>query len=189
VPTSSSGPRCAPPGAQLAEPAPRRPPRATEPRDSGAVATAPHQFNDERCGTSMRRIARGRLLAAGVAATLATSVGIIGLSVTAQAAVSGAATGFAAQNGGTTGGAGGTTVRATTGTQIHAALCGRPSSSTPITIEVEGTITHAGTSKDSGSSCNTAAGVIELKQVSNVTIVGVGKGAIFVQVEIGRAHV
>lgn len=132
----------------------------------------------------MRRITRGRLLAAGVAATLATSVGIIGLSVTAQAVVSGAATGFAAQNGGTTGGAGGTTVRATTGTQIHAALCGRPSSSTPITIEVEGTITHAGTSKVSGSSCNTAAGVIELKQVSNVTIVGVGKGAIFDQVGI-----
>lgn len=132
----------------------------------------------------MRRIARGRLLAAGVAATLATSVGIIGLSVTAQAAVTGSATGFAAQNGGTTGGAGGTTVRATTGTQIHAALCSRPSSSTPITIEVEGAITHAGTSKVSGSSCNTADGVIELKQVSNVTIVGVGSGAIFDQVGI-----
>ena len=36
----------------------------------------------------------------------------------------------------------------------------------------------------SGSSCNTAAGVIELKQISNVTIVGVGSGAVFDQLGI-----
>lgn len=99
-------------------------------------------------------------------------------------AATGTATGFATQNGGTTGGAGGQTVRATTGTAIHAALCGRASSSTPITIEVEGTINHANTAKVSGTSCNTAAGVIELKQISNVTIVGVGSGAVFDQLGI-----
>ena len=36
----------------------------------------------------------------------------------------------------------------------------------------------------SGSSCNTAAGVIELKQISNVTIIGVGGGAVFDQLGI-----
>ncbi|MFD7659828.1 cellulose-binding domain-containing protein, partial [Actinosynnema sp. NPDC059797] len=56
---------------------------------------------------------------------------------------SGTATGYASQNGGTTGGRGGATVRATTGTQIHQALCTRATSATPITIEVEGTINHA----------------------------------------------
>lgn len=79
---------------------------------------------------------------------------------------------------------GGQTVRATTGTQIHEALCGRADSGTPIVIEVEGTINHGNTTKVSGSSCNTAAGVIELKQISNVTIVGVGSGAVFDQLGI-----
>jgi pectate lyase len=75
-------------------------------------------------------------------------------------------------------------VRATTGTAIHAALCGRASSSTPIIIEVSGTINHGNTTKVSGDSCNTAAGVIELKQISNVTIIGVGGGAVFDQLGI-----
>ncbi len=81
-------------------------------------------------------------------------------------------------------GAGGQTVRATTGTQIHQALCGRASSSTPITIQVEGTINHGNTTKVSGDSCSTAADRIELKQISNVTIVGVGGGAVFDQLGI-----
>ncbi|WP_433830793.1 pectate lyase family protein [Actinoplanes sp. CA-015351] len=102
----------------------------------------------------------------------------------ANAAAVGNATGFAAANGGTTGGNGGTTVRATTGTAIHTALCTRASASTPITIEVEGTINHGNTAKVSGSSCNTAAGVIELKEISNVTIIGVGGGAVFDQLGI-----
>ncbi|MGP3775291.1 pectate lyase family protein [Streptomyces sp. SDT5-1] len=119
----------------------------------------------------------GALALAGAAAmTLSTSE--------ASAAVTGTATGYATQNGGTTGGAGGATVRATTGTQIHQALCDRASDSTPITIEVEGTINHANTSKVSGDSCNTADGVIELKQISNVTLVGVGSGATFDQLGI-----
>ncbi|GLZ58500.1 pectate lyase [Micromonospora sp. NBRC 107095] len=116
------------------------------------------------------------------AAAVLVAVGVTVPTPQASAAV-GSATGYATQNGGTTGGAGGQTVRATTGTAIHAALCGRPSSSTPITIEVSGTINHGNTSKVSGSSCNTAAGVIELKQISNVTIIGVGS-AVFDQLGI-----
>jgi pectate lyase len=102
----------------------------------------------------------------------------------AAAAAATGVTGFATQNGGTTGGAGGQTVRATTGTAIHAALCGRASRSTPIIIQVEGTINHSNTSAVSGGSCSTASGVIELKQISNVTIVGVGSGAVFDQLGI-----
>ncbi|OQD57920.1 pectate lyase [Streptomyces phaeoluteigriseus] len=131
----------------------------------------------------MQRKVALRLSAASAAMVVAVGVGVV-LSMPEASAATGTATGYATQNGGTTGGAGGQTVRATTGTAIHAALCGRASSSTPITIEVEGTINHANTAKVSGASCNTAAGVIELKQISNVTIVGVGSGAVFDQLGI-----
>ncbi|MFG2614164.1 pectate lyase family protein [Streptomyces anulatus] len=129
-----------------------------------------------------RPVAR-RLQAAVATLALAAATGAV-LSAPEAAAATGSATGYATQNGGTTGGAGGQTVRATTGTQIHEALCGRADSGTPIVIEVEGTINHGNTTKVSGSSCNTAAGVIELKQISNVTIVGVGSGAVFDQLGI-----
>ncbi len=112
---------------------------------------------------------------------LATAIGVTVLTTTGAQAATGTANGFAA---GTTGGAGGTTVKATTGTAIHTALCTRASTSTPITIQVEGTINHGNTAKVSGNSCNTADGVIELKGISNVTIVGVGNGATFDQVGI-----
>ncbi|TDC08789.1 polysaccharide lyase family 1 protein [Nonomuraea longispora] len=131
----------------------------------------------------MGRAVALRLQAALAAMVTAAAVGVA-LPMTQASAAAGTATGFATGNGGTTGGAGGQTVRATTGTAIHAALCGRASSSTPITIEVEGTINHGNTSKVSGDSCNTAAGVIELKQISNVTIIGVGSGAVFDQLGI-----
>ncbi|MEV1314991.1 polysaccharide lyase family 1 protein [Micromonospora arborensis] len=131
----------------------------------------------------MRRPVAVRLQAALAMAAVGIAIGVALPTPQASAAV-GSATGYATQNGGTTGGAGGQTVRATTGTAIHAALCGRASSSTPITIEVTGTINHGNTSKVSGSSCNTAAGVIELKQISNVTIIGVGSGAVFDQLGI-----
>ncbi|MGC4869406.1 pectate lyase family protein [Micromonospora sp. DT53] len=131
----------------------------------------------------MRRPVVWRRQAVLAAAAMVIAVGVALPTPRASAAVS-SATGYATQNGGTTGGAGGQTVRATTGTAIHAALCGRASSSTPITIEVTGTINHGNTSKVSGSSCNTAAGVIELKQISNVTIIGVGSGAVFDQLGI-----
>ncbi|QYA98854.1 pectate lyase [Streptomyces anulatus] len=129
-----------------------------------------------------RPVAR-RLQAAVATLALAAATGAV-LSAPEAAAATGSATGYATQNGGTTGGAGGQTVRATTGTQIHEALCGRADSGTPIVIEVEGTINHGNTTKVSGDSCNTAAGVIELKQISNVTIVGVGSGAVFDQLGI-----
>ncbi|MGW1816678.1 pectate lyase family protein [Streptomyces sp. NPDC002125] len=132
----------------------------------------------------MRRPVARRLLAATATLAMAGATAVVLTMPEASAAVSGSATGYATQNGGTTGGAGGQTVRATTGTAIHTALCTRASSSTPITIEVEGTINHANTAKVSGDSCNTAAGVIELKQVSNITIVGVGSGAVFDQLGI-----
>ncbi|TXL87552.1 pectate lyase [Streptomyces sp. IB2014 016-6] len=130
-----------------------------------------------------RRAVALRLHAALATMALVAAAGVF-LSTPEASAATGSATGYATQNGGTTGGAGGRTVRATTGTAIHAALCGRASSSTPITIEVEGTVNHGNTSKVSGDSCNTAAGVIELKEISNVTIVGVGSGAVFDQLGI-----
>lgn len=129
-----------------------------------------------------------RALPLGLPAALATlalaaAAGTL-VSMPEASAATGSATGYATQNGGTTGGVGGQTVRATTGTAIHQALCGRASTSTPITIEVTGTINHANTKKVSGDSCDTADGVIELKKVSNVTIKGVGSGALFDQLGI-----
>ncbi|MEV0173181.1 pectate lyase [Streptomyces sp. NPDC050803] len=131
----------------------------------------------------MRRPVALRLSAASAAIALAAGAAVA-LAMPEASAATGGVTGYATQNGGTTGGAGGQTVRVTTGTQIHAALCGRASSSTPIVIQVEGTINHANTAKVSGDSCNTADGVIELKQISNVTLIGVGSGAVFDQLGI-----
>ncbi|MEU9830981.1 pectate lyase [Streptosporangium sp. NPDC048047] len=131
----------------------------------------------------MKRPVALRLCAALATTAVAAATGTV-LSSPGASAAAGGATGYATQNGGTTGGAGGRTVRATTGTAIHQALCSRASSSTPIIIEVEGTINHGNTAKVSGDSCNTAAGLIELKQISNVTIIGVGGGAVFDQLGI-----
>lgn len=131
----------------------------------------------------MRRPMALRLSATLTAAALAAGLGTA-LSMPQASAAAAGATGYASQNGGTTGGAGGRTVRATTGTQIHQALCERAADDTPIVIQVEGTINHGNTAKVSGDSCSTAAGVIELKQISNVTLVGVGSGAVFDQLGI-----
>ncbi|GGK77658.1 pectate lyase family protein [Mangrovihabitans endophyticus] len=125
-----------------------------------------------------------RLLPVALAATAMGAAMAITLPMSQASAAVGSVTGYATLNGGTTGGAGGQTVRATTGTAIHAALCGRASSSTPIIIQVEGTINHGNTSKVSGDSCNTADDKIEIKEVSNVTLVGVGGGAVFDQLGI-----
>jgi pectate lyase len=132
----------------------------------------------------MRRPVALRLLAAAAATAVAGTIGVVLSIPQASASVTGSATGYATANGGTTGGAGGQTVRVSTGTALHTALCSRASSSTPIIIEVQGTINHGNTTKVSGSSCNTAADVIELKQISNVSIVGVGSGAVFDQIGI-----
>ncbi|MQM28630.1 pectate lyase family protein [Glycomyces albidus] len=118
------------------------------------------------------------------AAVMAVAVAGVALSLNTASAQSNAATGYASQNGGTTGGAGGQVVRATTGTQINQALCNRASSSTPIVIQVEGTINHGNTADVSGSSCDVGSTLIDLKGVSNVTIVGVGSGAVFDQIGI-----
>ncbi|MFJ6677336.1 polysaccharide lyase family 1 protein [Actinosynnema sp. NPDC091369] len=131
----------------------------------------------------MTRSVAWRVSAVMAALAVATSAGVV-LATSPASAAAGTATGYASVNGGTTGGQGGKTVRATTGTQIHQALCTRASSSTPIIIEVEGTINHGNTAKVSGDSCETAAGVIELKRISNVTIIGVGGGAVFDQLGI-----
>ncbi|WP_433789060.1 pectate lyase family protein [Actinoplanes sp. CA-252034] len=131
----------------------------------------------------MRRSIALRLSAVAGVAGLAGAISL-GLPQHEASAATGGVTGYATQNGGTTGGAGGATVKATTGTQIHNALCTRAASNTPIIIQVEGTINHGNTTKVSGDSCNTAAGVIELKQISNVTIIGVGAGATFDQLGI-----
>jgi pectate lyase len=130
-----------------------------------------------------------RLPALAATTAMVAAAGAVLLMPQATAATN-SATGYATQNGGTTGGAGGQTVRATTGTAIHQALCNRASSDTPIVIQVEGTINHGNTTQVSGESCNTAADKIELKQVSNVTIVGVGSGAVFDQlgIHIREAH-
>ncbi len=120
-----------------------------------------------------------------VAGVAAVGAGIaLGMPQENASAATNVASGFASANGGTSGGSGGAVVRATTGTQIHQALCTRAAVDTPIVIEVQGTINHANTAKVSGKSCNTAAGLIELKGISNVTILGVGSGAVFDQLGI-----
>jgi pectate lyase len=81
----------------------------------------------------------------------------------------------------TTGGAGGATVTVSTGTQLNTALCTRASVSTPIIIRVNGTINHGNTTKVSGS-CDTTATEVELKGVSNITIVGVGTSGVLDQI-------
>ncbi|MFI0938809.1 polysaccharide lyase family 1 protein [Streptomyces sp. NPDC021020] len=132
----------------------------------------------------MRRAAALQIgaVSATLALAVATGAVLLGEQASAAATASGAS-GYASQNGGTTGGAGGQTVKATTGAEINAALCNRASTSTPITIQVEGTINHGNTAKASGS-CSTADDVIDLKQISNVTIEGVGSGAVFDQLGI-----
>ncbi|GAA1662919.1 polysaccharide lyase family 1 protein [Glycomyces endophyticus] len=119
-----------------------------------------------------------------VAAAMAVAVAGLTLSMNTATAQTNAANGYASQNGGTTGGAGGSVIRATTGTQINQALCGRASTSTPIIIQVEGTINHGNTADVSGSSCDVGNTLIDLKGVSNVTILGVGSGAVFDQIGI-----
>ncbi|GAA1037039.1 polysaccharide lyase family 1 protein [Virgisporangium ochraceum] len=131
----------------------------------------------------MRKPVALRLGAVGLTTAVAAATGVALMTPGASAATGGV-TGYATQNGGTTGGAGGQTVQTSTGTAIHQALCGRASSSTPIIIQVSGTINHGNTAKVSGNSCNTTAGVIELKEISNVTILGVGGGAVFDQLGI-----
>lgn len=84
------------------------------------------------------------------------------------------ADGYASLNGGTTGGAGGEIVYATTGTEINQAMCNRASDDTPLIIYVTGTINHDNTEKVSGS-CNTTDDSIQFKGVSNLSLIGQGE--------------
>lgn len=93
--------------------------------------------------------------------------------------------GFATLNGGTTGGEGGPVVYATTGTEIHEAMCNRATSDSPVIIHVEGVINHDNTGGVSGAcGAGDADDVIEIKNVSNVSIIGVGGGALFDEIGI-----
>ncbi|TWM23208.1 Pectate trisaccharide-lyase [Bacillus paralicheniformis] len=87
--------------------------------------------------------------------------------------------GFATLNGGTTGGEGGQTVTVTTGDQLIAALKNK-NANTPLKIYVNGTITTS----------NTSASKIDVKDVSNVSIVGSGtKGELKgIGIKIWRAN-
>ena len=91
--------------------------------------------------------------------------------------------GYASLNGGTTGGAGGEVAYASTGAEIHQAMCNRASDDTPLIIYVSGTINHGNTSKYSGS-CDTKDDEIQFKGVSNISLIGTGSGAVFDQIGI-----
>lgn len=80
-----------------------------------------------------------------------------------------------------TGGAGGQQITVSTGTQLNSALCNRATMSTPIIILVDGTINHGNTS---AQGCNTQADVIEIKGMSNVSIIGVGNKALLDEIGI-----
>jgi pectate lyase len=76
--------------------------------------------------------------------------------------------GFATMAGGTTGGAGGTTVTVSTGTQLQAAINGK--GTTPLTIYVNGTITPAN---------STGLSKIDVKDKRDISILGVGTSGEF----------
>lgn len=91
--------------------------------------------------------------------------------------------GYATLNGGTTGGAGGDVVYASTGTEINAAMCNRASEDTPLIIYVTGTINHANTTKVSGN-CDTTGDEIQFKKVSNLSLIGLNDSALLDEIGI-----
>lgn len=105
----------------------------------------------------------------------------LGLALTFNAV---AEDGFAAQNGGTTGGQGGATVTVATGSELNQAICARASRDTPLIIEVNGTITAKNTKEKTGN-CSTDGNKIWLKNIKNISIIGINNKAIFD--EIGLA--
>ncbi|WP_238526798.1 pectate lyase family protein [Cellvibrio japonicus] len=111
-------------------------------------------------------------------ATSSTPSGGTGLMSCSQANT---VRGFAALGGGTTGGEGGTTVTVTTGAQLVAALATKKNNPTPLKIYVNGTITPA----NSGG-----ANQFDVKDMANVSILGVGSNALFdgIGINIVRAN-
>jgi pectate lyase len=77
--------------------------------------------------------------------------------------------GWATEGGGTTGGQGGTTIDVSDGAALMQALEDKQDSDTPLTILVSGVITEA----------NSGVEKIDVKDVSDVSIIGVGDGAEF----------
>jgi len=77
--------------------------------------------------------------------------------------------GWATQDGGTTGGAGGDTITVTNGADLQQALTDKQDSTTPLTIMVAGTITEA----------NSGIDKIDIKDVTDVSVIGVDDGAEF----------
>lgn len=87
--------------------------------------------------------------------------------------------GYASLGGGTTGGAGGTTVTVRTGEQMLDALSDKDDS-TPLTIRVDGTI----------SLSNTDASKLDIKDVNDVSVIGVGNRGVLdgIGIKIWRAN-
>jgi len=83
--------------------------------------------------------------------------------------------GWATEAGGTSGGKGGQTITVSTGTELAQALEDKQDSSTPLTILVEGSITPA----NSGDLTK-----FDVKDVSDLSIIGVGAGAEFAGIGI-----
>lgn len=88
--------------------------------------------------------------------------------------------GFASLDNGTTGGAGGTWVVATTGQEIVTALASKKNNATPLTIYINGTITPD----------NSGTNQFDVKDMDNVSIIGVNGNALFdgIGINIVRAN-
>lgn len=89
--------------------------------------------------------------------------------------------GFASIDGGTTGGAGGTSVTVKTGAELVTVLKAKKKDSTPLTIYVDGTLTPANSD---------GAVQFDVKDMQNVSIIGVGNGALLdgIGINIARAY-
>lgn len=87
--------------------------------------------------------------------------------------------GYASLGGGTSGGAGGTTVTVSTGDQLMDALSGKDDG-TPLTIRVDGTINLS----------NTDASKLDIKDVNDVSVIGVGNRGVLdgIGIKIWRAN-
>ncbi len=87
--------------------------------------------------------------------------------------------GYASLGGGTTGGAGGTTVTVSTGRQLIDALKNK-ADNTPLTIRVNGTINLS----------NSGANKLDVKDISDVSIIGVGNRGVLdgIGIKIWRAN-
>jgi len=89
--------------------------------------------------------------------------------------------GFASIDGGTTGGAGGNSVTVRTGAELVAVLKEKRKDTTPLTIYVDGTLTPANSD---------GAAQFDVKDMENVSIIGVGRNALLdgIGINIARAN-